>query len=166
MKREAVIELQVLDQNLFPEGWLSLSDTNSTALPPLAKKKKLSLTKIRTTQCSAAHFGHPVSEVRYAEAAKGIVPDNTKKCTTWGERAFLAWVEERNKAFPTDLLSCRDPTIISKYMRYFILEVRAKDGKKYPPSTIWCILSAIKRIYKESKAPLSIRDKINPAFQE
>ena len=67
-----------------------------------------------------------MSEVHYAEAVKGVAPDNTKKCTTWGERAFRAWVEERNKALPTDpvpddLLSCHDPTIVSKYMRYFVL---------------------------------------------
>ena len=78
MEREVIVESQVaLEPKLFPEGWLSLLDSNNTVLSPPAKKKKLSLIK-RTTQSSTAHFGHPVSEVHYAEAAKGIVPDNTK----------------------------------------------------------------------------------------
>ena len=51
----------------------------------------------------------------------------------------------------------------STYMRYFVLEARAKDGKKYLPTMIRCILN---RIYKESKAPFSKLDKADPAFQE
>ena len=30
---------------------------------------------------------------------------------------------------PDGLLACHDSSIVSKYMRYFILEARAKDGK-------------------------------------
>ena len=105
-----------------------------------------------------------MSEVHFVKVAKGVVP---MRNNAWGERAFHAWVEERNKAMPSDpvpddLLACRDPTIVSKYMRYFVVEVRAKDGKKYPPATIRCILSALSRIYKESKGPL---DKANPALE-
>ena len=36
---------------------------------------------------------------------------------------------------PDGLLACHDSSIVSKYMRYFVLEARAKDGKKYPPTT-------------------------------
>ena len=105
--------------------------------PPPAKKKKLSLSltkKARTSQSSASRFAPPVSEVHYVEAAKGVVPMNTKKNNAWEERAFRAWVKERNKAMPPDpvpdgLLACHDSSIVSKYMRYFVLEARAKDGK-------------------------------------
>ena len=180
------------DANFFPDGWLSDADDPSPAPPdaddpspappdaddpssaPPAKKKKLSLSlkkKARTFRSSATRFATPVSEVHFVEAAKGVVPMNTKRNNAWGERAFRAWVEERNKTMPSDpvpddLLACHDPTIVSKYMRYFVLEARAKDGKKYPPATIRCILSALSRIYKESKAPFFILDKANPAFQE
>ena len=147
-----------LDPNFVHDGWLS--DVDDPSSPPPAKKKlSLSLTKkAQTSQSSASRFAPPVSEVHYVEAAKGVVPMNTKKNNA---RAFRAWVEERNKAMPSDpvpdgLLACHDSSIVSKYMRYFVLEARAKDGKKYPPTTIRCILSAL---YKESKAPFSILDK-------
>ena len=67
---------------------------------------------------------------------------------------------------PCGLLSCHDADVVCKYMRYFVLEARARDGKKYPPTTIRSILSGLNRIYKESKAPFSIFDKANPAFRE
>lgn len=99
------------------------------------------------------------------------MPTNTRKSNAWGEKAFRSWVEERNKLVPSDpvpddLLACHDASIICKYLRYFALEARSQDGKKYPPSTIRCILSALNIIYKESKAPFSILDKANPAFRE
>ena len=157
-----------LDSNFVPDGWLS----DPCSPPPAKRKKNLSLSctkKARTP--SASRFAPPVSEVHYVQAAKGVVPMNTKKNNAWGERAFRAWVEERNKAMPSDpvpdgLLACHDSSIVSKYLRYFVLEARAKDGKKYPPTTIRGILSALNRIYKESKAPFSILDKGNPDFHE
>ncbi len=67
---------------------------------------------------------------------------------------------------PTDLLLCRDPATVCKYMRYFVLEARSHDGNKYPPGTIRSILSGLNRILRASKAPFSIFDKTNPAFRE
>ncbi len=100
-----------------------------------------------------------------------MIPCNTKKNNAWAERTFNSWVEERNKrtpgSVPTDLLLCRDLQLaVCKYMRYFVLEARNKDGNKYPPGAIRSILSGLNRILKESKAPFSIFDKSNPAFRE
>ena len=123
-----------LDPNFVPDGWLS--DVDDPSSPPPAKKKKLSLslTKARTSQSSASRFAPPVSEVHYVEAAKGVVPMNTKKNNAWGEKAFRAWVEERNKVMPPDpvpdgLLACHDSSIVSKYMRYFVLEAMSQGWK-------------------------------------
>ena len=67
---------------------------------------------------------------------------------------------------PTDLLQCHDASIVSKYLRYFVLEARTQDGKKYPPTTTRSLLSGLNRILKELKAPFSILDKSNPAFHK
>ena len=67
---------------------------------------------------------------------------------------------------PTDLLQCHDASVVSKYLRYFVLEARTQDCKKYPPTTIRSLLSGLNRILEESKAPFSILDKGNPAFRE
>ena len=52
----------------------------------------------------------------------GVVPTNTKKNNAWGERAFLAWVEEWNKAMPSDpvhdwLLACYYASIVMQFSR-------------------------------------------------
>ena len=49
----------------------------------------------------------------------GVVPMKKKKNNAWGERAFLAWVEEWNKVMPSDpvpngLLACYYASIVSK----------------------------------------------------
>ena len=97
------------DGNLFPDGWFLDADDPSPAPPeaddpspappeaddpseaPPAKKNKLSLSlkkKARTSRSSVTRFAPPVSEVHFVEAAKGVVPKNTKKNNAWGERAF------------------------------------------------------------------------------
>ena len=86
-------------------------------------------------------------------------------------KTFTAWREERNKQVsddpvPDDLLSCHDPSIVSKYMRCFVLEARNQTGEKYPPSTIRSILSGLNRVLKEAKAPFSILDKSDHRFHE
>lgn len=99
------------------------------------------------------------------------MPENTKKNNAWAVRTFSAWREERNKlisddSVPEDLLSCHDPTTVSKYMRYFVLEARNQAGEKYPPSTIRSILSGLNRVLKEAKAPFSILDKSDHRFRD
>ena len=89
-------------------------------------------------------------------------------------KTFTAWREERNKLIsddpvPEDLLSCRDPFVVSKYMRCFVLvvlEARNQAGEKYPPSTIRSILSGLNRVLKEAKSPSSILDKSDHRFCE
>ena len=79
-------EQVALDPNFVPEGWLldypsSPANSKHLSSSPPAKKKKLSLSlskKDRTSQ-STSRFAPPVSEVQYVEAAKGVVPTNTRK---------------------------------------------------------------------------------------
>ena len=72
------------------------------------------------------------------------------KNNTWAERTFNALEENLNKVMPdsvpTDLLTCHDPDIVCKYMRYFVLEARTQNGKKYPPGTIRSILCGLNRL--------------------
>ena len=142
--------------------------------PALPKKLKLSLNKKKTASTSELptlktnRFSAPVSEEKVDEAAKGVVPFNTKKNNGWAERTFYDCVQERNKLMPgdpvpTDLLQCHDTSVVSKYLRYFVLEARTQDCQKYPPSTLRSLLSELNR---RVKGPFSILDKGNPAFRE
>ncbi len=48
----------------------------------------------------------------------------------------------------------------------FVLEVRTKDGKTYPPGSIRSILSGLNRILKDSKVPFSILNKTDQHFSD
>ena len=74
---------------------------------PPSKKLKLSLPKKKkalqeATNTETSRFASPVSEEAFERAAKGVVPHNTSKNNLWAERTFNAWMEERNKANPSD----------------------------------------------------------------
>ena len=99
------------DPDFVPEGWLDP--------PPLLLRRSSSYRSTRRRrslpvsypQGKASKFAAPVSEQEVKEAAKGVVPSNTKKNNTWAERTFDAWVQERNRSMPldpvpTDLLQC------------------------------------------------------------
>ena len=78
-----------LDPDFVPEGWL---------YPPTPPKKKLKLSLAKKkTECTselstskASVFATLVSEKEVNEAAKGVVPTNTKKNNAWAERTFDA----------------------------------------------------------------------------
>ena len=96
------------DPSFFPKGWLDKEPS------PPKKKLKLSLSSKKP------RFAAPVTSEKLCDAAKGVVHDNTKKNNAWAVKTFTAWREERNKLIPDDpvpedLLSCHDPSVVSKY---------------------------------------------------
>ena len=131
--------LDHIDPNLIPEGWLLYENDVPSPGPPPAKNKKLSLSLKKTRAKSASRFVAPVSaEVQFVEAAKGVVPENTKKNNAWAERAFSAWVEERNIAMPSDpvpvdLLCCHDAAVVCKYKEQTFLCTYQWNAPPHPP---------------------------------
>ena len=61
---------------------------------------------------------------------------------------------------------CLDREALCKYTRYFVLELRKKDGRPYPPSSIHCILCGLNRVLKENGVPFLIMNKGDQAFRE
>ena len=159
-------ELQAhFDPTFFPEGFLDEEPSSPKQPSPPKKKLKLSLSSKKP------RFAAPVTAEKLHEAAEGVVLDNTKKTNAWAVNTFTAWSKERNKLIPEDpvpedLLSCHDLSIVSKYMRCFVLEARNQAGEKYPPSTSRSILCGLNRVLKEGKAPFSILDKSDHHFRE
>ena len=87
------------------------------------KKKRQPLKEIE----NSSRFRSPVKESEYSEAAKGVIPANTKKCTYWAVRVFESWINERSvrkteDPIPENILQCHDKAIVCKYMRYFVLK--------------------------------------------
>jgi len=83
----------------------------------------------------------------------------------------MEWAQNRRTLVPDDvvpenLFESHDPSIVSKYLRMFVLEVQKADGTKYTPGSIRSLLSGLNRTLKENKAPFSIFDNQHPEFRE
>ena len=132
-------------------------------------KKKLRLSLRKPLKEVENRFAPPVETETFTEAAKGVVPANTKQANGWAARTFISWVEHWNKIkpedpIPMDILHCNDADTVSKVLRYFVLEVRRSDGQCYPPTTIRNLLSGLNRIMKDNGVSFSIFDKEDRRF--
>ena len=158
---------------------------DSERLPPLTKRKKLSLSlnkgKRKTedlegalydstntvatdnTLPTSSRFGSPTSEEQLGDAAKGVIPNNILCNTGWAENNFQAWAVERNRLcpedpVPLDLLQSHDAKLVCKNLCRFVMETQREDGKPYPPASLRCLLSALNRILQDNNAPFSVFD--------
>ena len=114
-----------------PEGWLDPPPPLLLRRSSLAKKKTECTSELSASK--ATRFTTPVSEKEVNEAANGVVPTNTKKNNTLAERTFDAWVQLMPlDPVPTDLLQCHDASVVSKYMRYFVLEATTLEHLLIP----------------------------------
>ena len=104
----------------------------------------------------AGRFGESVSDadeiVRRAEA----VPKNTKATTTWGMRIWNEWSSSRtvtdgSGVVPvTTPLTEISPTDLAYWMGKFVLEVRKRDGKPYPPKSLYALVCCFKRFFEDN----------------
>jgi len=87
-------------------------------------------------------------------------------------KVFNLWSEERNKSrpqdpVPADLLSCNDPTLLSKHLSRFAVEVRKTNGEPYPPTTIHQLLCGLLRHMRETSPGCpNFLDKKDSRFKE
>ena len=83
-------------------------------------------------------------------SAEKVFSKNTITSTKWVIATFRLWVAKRNASeapkVPDDLLeNPPEPCVLSKWLSAFISEVRNREGKFYPPKTIWMLLCGIQR---------------------
>lgn len=170
-----------MEEHEVSEDWLP-----SSMSPP---RKKLKLQKARVPpdnckrhkdygeqECSRNRFENSfnITEEKHAALAKGFVARNTKKSTQWAVSNFNEWLTYRNKKFPEKKCPPKliyeppwDPETLSYWLRRYVVETRRSDGSKYPPSTLYQLLSGIKRHMQDidCNAP-NILDRKIPHFKE
>ena len=105
------------------------------------------------------------------KAAGGLIPRNTEFTTHWALRNFSAWAKHRcelvpDDPVPADLLCSKDPVVVCKYLRFYILETRKEDGTAYPPVTLRSLLSGLNRILQKNGTQFSVLDKSDLRFRE
>jgi hypothetical protein len=113
---------------------------------PPSKKRRLSLSLKRKKTDDTSDRFKMVTDCEVQEAAKGVVPSNTKKTNQWAIQNFDQWATVRSSKFPddpvpSDILSCNDPDLLCKWLSRYVMETRQQTGKPYPPSTIYSVWS-------------------------
>ena len=98
---------------------------------------------------------------------------NTAKNDVWASNVFQDWVKERNVRFPDstndqcpeNILETSDAEQLARYLSWFVIEVRKRNGSRYPPSTIHLILCGLQRIMRlKNAAPFDIFSKRDVRF--
>ena len=128
----------------------SSGEEKENALPSRKPAKKLKLSK-KEPSGECWHF---ISDDEQEDPGKKFVPKNTVASTKWALGNFNAWRQSRNKRFsgnpekqvPGNFLEgTDDPAALCKWLTPYVAETRKQDGSKYPPKTLYSLLTGLLR---------------------
>ena len=100
----------------------------------------------------ASRFGPLVSASDIVSRQKASVPANTRKNSNWAMNVWRDWAEYRSKQNPSDAPSyilTMGVNDVDKWLSRFVLEVRRKDGKVYPPNSLHQLCCGLLRSIRE-----------------
>ena len=145
---------QVPDPKEFPEdsgtsGLQATHDANS-----------------QNSESMTAHSSKParfvtVNEEDVKNAQKSAVPVNTQRQTNWSLNVWKEWSEYRRRLNMYDcpshlFIMAKNPWDLNRWLCRFVLEVRRKDGKEYPPNTLHQLFCGILRYVRDRVPELDI----------
>lgn len=93
----------------------------------------------------AKRFGSPVSDDKESSIRALVVPTTTKDSTEWGICVWNEWASIQGNSGSTDCAPVNTPlhempmADLSYWMGKFVLKVRKKDGKEYPPKSLYAL---------------------------
>ena len=122
--------------------------------PHSSKKKSLTLKgEERKADINKTRFSF-LTENEHEKLKEDYVPLNTEKNTKWAIKNFAAWKEARVKRgiepCPDDLLFSTDPALLSHWLSKYAAETRTVQGKAYPPSTLYQLLTGLLRYMRDT----------------
>ena len=109
--------------------------------------------------------------------SKSFKAKNTEMNTTWAVKSFESWRQWRNQhnlsnPVPDNLLICNDTTLLNKWISYYVVETRKKDGERFPSKSINLLLAGLKRYMTEAvleagpfAVPVNILDESDTSFK-
>ena len=104
---------------------------------------------------SASRFAFTTDEDA-KNAAKGVIPESTKRVNSWALKTFEDWIVARNANNPGDpvpnnlLMPSTTPDCVCKWLSRFVLEVRQSSGKPYPPKSLHSVLCGLYRVSRSN----------------
>ena len=123
-----------------PLGWFSDEESDEEASKKHSKKNERFSFK-STTDIESLSTVKP--------------PKTTSYTTAWAVRNFEAWKFNRNVAFPdkqvhANLLQSGSSKDLSHWLSFFVSETRNCSGERYPPKTLYQLLSGLLRHARSS----------------
>ena len=167
----------VLTQGLFvPEGdlpevdqYLTQTLTEFDIDAPLANQSEEGAGKLQGGSLQRAEevqrFGPRVTSSQIVALQQTAVPANTKKNTSWAINVWDDWAAYRMRQDPTDcppFLFTMQLSELNDWLCRFVVEVRRKDGKHYPPNTLHQLCCGLLRRLRECDPSLDFFK--NPEF--
>ena len=133
---------------IAPEGWFSDEEEEL----PAAKKQKLA--KLRFKSLSTAKEVESYSDKK--------LPRNTAYPTTWALRNYTDWADHKNslaqeETVPKELFSTGSCEQLNKWLSFFVLETRNSKGERYPPKTIYQLLTFSAKTHEDFEPQRSQR---------
>ena len=101
-----------------------------------------------------------IDECKEEKLTKKFVPKNTATSKKWALSNFTSWKQSRNlhfadnveKQIPDALLESADAASLNKWLALYIAETHKQNGNKYPPKTLYSLLTGLLR-YCRDKNP-------------
>ena len=120
-------------ENIFPKETLEKKNADP--------KKKLSLS------LKAKRFA-PVDSKEVEQYSRIKVPRRTEQSNNWAIKNFREWQKDYNDRNPhgnirDDVLEAPDFQELDEVLSTFVVETRKESGEKYPPRTIYQLLSGL-----------------------
>ena len=119
---------------------------------------------VPVTMCSqqpggSSQFAKPISDEEIQSLRKSAIPQNTQKSTSFAVNVWKEWSAHRRMANPSDWpahLLIMNQWDMNRWLSRFVVEIRRRDGKEYPPNTLHQICCGILRYVREVKPELDI----------
>ncbi|CAG2226667.1 unnamed protein product [Mytilus edulis] len=167
-KLEDLTLSQALDQYEVDFEMDDLPDFELTQVPLTADNIIKELEKAVTENCSENSRYSVVEDIDIDMLVKSTESRNTRKNTTWSVATFNDWRVARMKsnycAIPELLQFTAND--VNQWLSKFVIETRRKDGKPYPPKTLYLLCVGILRFHRENGVHMNFLDEKDCVFYD
>ena len=175
--RIVVVRSHIMDPNFDLYQLGELCENDNITVTQLDILPTQDLFKIESNQAVNRRFStvDVVTEADLSRRREERVPRSTRKQNSWGMSVYEGWAVWRNTQLQTMLndngtvplnLTTTSLVDLDYWFSRFIIECRRKDGKPYPPSTLYNIASSIQRTLREQygRNDVNLYDQKDPSF--
>ena len=97
-------------------------------------------------------FGEPVDDEYLDKLKRSAIPAKTRQQTKWAVLRWDTWALTRSlkcSKEPVPQLEGMTEKMIEFWFKRFVVEIRKKDGKCYPPDTLYQLVVSLQRYLRE-----------------